>query len=288
MKLGLKEVHLEATNVVVDVDAICQVIRSMTQAASRQVMQSVTNKIVSRSLPNNNRSGDKPRKQNLKALRDRIKQQLTNDGNPLTAPPNDNGTPIMSKATGESTMPVLVIKSFRGRPRKGRKLCKPDRVLGVAALQQHVLNSTLIKAKKGVAVRVKKQGSKLAWTTKATLNQLVREIQKRAGFNIYGWTALADKVASNAVKNSMSAGQSFSSPGSASISPATMTRIDRLNFKASNPNSPREETGYQQRCIDKYMPRWVETAIKRELKFLTASRLRKAANIPLDCVIKMM
>lgn len=144
-----------------------------------------------------------------------------------------------------------------------------------------------MKRKKSAAMRVRDEGAKVRWTTKQALTKLSRDLEARAGNDIFGWNSLAELVGSTAIKKSTKSTEAYDRPGgSASIVPDTFSRIDDIKLRAQDDNAPRETVSYNQRCIDKMMPQWVRKAIKSELKFLSPSVLAKRMHLPDDVHVK--
>lgn len=254
----------------------------MSQNSMRHIMQTLTNRIVSRTLPNNPQSGGKG-KAAVNKLRQRIKEN-TIPQDYLRAYPNDAGKPIWSEAQGQSPLPVVVVQNWKGRPRKGRKLPTADRVLTGDALKAYVKANTRMKRKGSAVMRVRNDDAKVVWTTKPALNKLAKDLQARAGNDIFGWNSLAEIAGSNAINKSVNLNKAnYDKPGgSASFTPSTFSSIDDIRISAKDDNAPAETVAYNQRCIDKMMPQWVNNIVKSELKFMTPSRLAKGLKLPSD------
>lgn len=265
--------------------AIVAAVQAIIQNGMRKIGQTVTNKIVSRSLPNNPQSGKNPGKKNINALKRRIKTNFMGQNNDyLTTYPNDEGKPIWSKAEGATSLPVIVEKKFRGRPTRGRKVNKPDKIYSPGELVSYIRKNTVMQKQKKAAMRVIQKGADFVWTSKANLSAAMKIFQMRAGNNIFGWSSLANEVGSAAMTKSLNMGKSsFDSPGgSASFSPQTYTSTNQIRLKALNTNAPYGTNNYQQRVIDSNISGWVQYAFKSELKYLTPKQLVKGAHIPDD------
>lgn len=249
-------------------------------------MQTVTNKIVSRTLPNTPQNTGSVSKKNVTALRKRIRKNFLNDGDFLQTYPNHYGKPIFDDdvASGSTALPVVVVRPYRGRPKKGRKVNQPDRIYEPHALLSYLDRYTEFRKKKKAVMRYKKQGAHLVWTTKQNLQEASRIMEARAGNNIFGWNSLASQVGSAAMSKSLNVGKGrFDSPGgSARITPATFSSVDSMRIQALNTNAPQETTGYQQRVIDVNIPKWVQNAFARDLKFMTPRKLLKGVKLPPD------
>lgn len=260
--------------------AIINTIQAIINNGMKKVGQTVTNKIVSRSLPNNPQSGKNPGKKNINMLRQRIKSNFLGKNNDfLTAQPNNEGKPIWSEAEGATSLPVVVVKKFRGRPGKGRKVNKPDKVFEPMALVSYIKRFTTMEKKKSVAMRKLKKGADFVWTTKDNLVRAMKVFQMRAGNNIFGWSSLANEVKSAAISKSINNTSSLDSPGgTGKFSNSGST----IKLTATNTNAPAPTETYQQRVIDVNIGKWVDFAFKNELKYLTPQQLIKGAKIPPD------
>lgn len=256
---------------------IANTIRGMIQNCMKHIMQTVTNKIVSRTLPNTPQNAGNVTKRNVNALKHRIRNNFTNKGDFLQTYPNNSGKPIFDEkvASGSTMLPVVVVKPYRGRPKKGHKVNQPDKVYEPRALLTYIKRHTEMKSKRSTVMRYRKKGSHSVWTTKQYLYAASRLEEARAGNNIYGWSSLASQVGSAAMNKSVNMGKAtFDSPGgSARITPATFSSVDRLQLSALNNNAPAETKNYQQRVIDVNVPKWVNDAFKREMKFMSPKRL---------------
>lgn len=206
----------------------------------------------------------------------------------LRAYPNDLGAPIWSEATGQSSLPLVVAQTWRGRPRKGRKRPTPDRLLTGDELKSYVKDNTTMKRKNGAVMRVRKDGARVQWTTKGALRQLSNDLQARAGNDIYGWSSLAEIAGSQAMRKSLNLAKgNYDHPGgSASFTPSSFSRVDDIKIKAEDNNAPAETVGYNQRTIDKMLPKWVNDIINSELKQMTPSRLAKGLHLPPDVDVR--
>ncbi len=270
------------SKVEVNEKAISDVIRGLAQGAMRHVVQTIANRIVSRTLPNTPKSGKNPGKKNINSLRRRIATNFSLE-EPLRALPNNEGKPIWSEAQGYTALPVVVEMKHRGRPGKGRKLCKPDRIQNAAETLNHILANTELRRYKSAVVRKKKKGSNFVWTTKTYLKQAMKKIQERAGNNIFGWSALADISGAAGVKRAIQNNGRYDTPGgSADFKPSTFRSIDEIRLSAKNNNTPKEAADYQQRVIDSQVPQWVKSAIENELKYAKPHKLVKGLSIPSD------
>lgn len=264
--------------------AISDAIRAITQNSMKHIMQTVTNKIVARTLPNNPQSGKSPTKKGVNNLRRRIKENIANSDF-LQAFPNNEGKPIWSEVEGQTAIPVIVAKKYRGRPSKGRKINQPDRIYSADELVKHIRDNTKMIRKKGAAMRVRKDKSKFVWTTKAHLQAAMRKFQARAGNTIFGWSSLAELVGSAAMRKSLNGGN-FDKPGGvAKYTPAEFRSIDEIRLFAENTNVPKEAANYNQRCIDSMMPQWVNSAIRSELKFISSAKVLRGLKVPPDVKI---
>lgn len=269
----------------VQAKCIVEAMQATIQNGMRKVGQTVTNKIVSRSLPNNPQSGKNPGKKNVNALKRRIQTNFFGENNDyLTTFPNDEGKPIWSIAEGASSLPIVVEKKYRGRPKKGRKVNKPDKVFEPMALVSYIKRNTIMKKKGRAAMRVIKKGADFVWTTKENLTKAMKVFQMRAGNNIFGWDSLAKEVNSIAIQRSLNMDKGkFDSPGgNANFSPQTYTPTNQIKIQAQNMNAPLETRNYQQRVIDVNIGKWVDFAFKNELKHLTPKQLVKGAHLPDD------
>lgn len=265
--------------------AIIDAMQAIIYNGTRKIGQTVTNKIIARTLPNTPRSGRNPSKRNVNALRQRIKSNFMGDGKDfLQALPNAEGKPIWSKTEGSTSLPVVVEKKFRGRPSKGRRVNRPDKVFEPMALVSYIKRNTEFKRKGGVAMRVRKKGADFVWTTKANLTRAMQIMQGRAGNTIFGWSSLAGLVGSAGITRSVNMDKSsFDSPGGkASFVPASFSSSSSIRMSAQDYNAPSFVQSYQQRVIDVNIPKWVNDAYKRELKYLTPAQLMKGAHVPPD------
>lgn len=274
------------SKVEVDEKIISDAIRAITQNSMRHIMQTLTNKIVARTLPNNPQSGKSPGKKAVNNLRRRIKENIAQKDF-LRAYPNNEGKPIWSEVEGQTAIPIIVAKKFRGRPGKGRKLNTPDRVLKTDELIKYIRDNTVMKRKKGAVMRVKKEGAEYKWTTSTYLTQAMKKFQARAGNDIFGWNALAELAGSAAMRKSLNlnAGEYDKPGGDADFKPATFSSIDEIRMAAHNNNAPAPTVNYNQRCIDANIPKWVQNAVSSELKFITGSKLLRGIKVPDDMTI---
>ena len=279
--------YIVGSKVMVNEKAISDTIRAITQNSMKHIMQTITNKIVARTLPNNPKSGKSPQKKNVNSLRRRIKDNIV-PKDFLQTYPNIDGKPIWSKVEGQTPIPVIVVKKYRGRPSRGRKINQPDRVYKVDELIKYIRENTIMKRKHGAIMRVRKEHSKFVWTTKANLQAAMRRFQDRAGNDIFGWNSLAEIAGSAAIRKSINKGNFDNPGGSAKFTPNTFRSIDEIRLSAKNNNSPKEVTSYNQRYIDSEIPGWVRNAIRSELKYMSPSKLLKGLNVPSDVTIKMM
>lgn len=266
---------------VVNDKAIIDTIKAIVNNGMRKVGQTVTNRIVARSLPNTPQSGKNPGKKNINKLRQRIKNNFLGKNNDyLTTYPNNEGKPIWSEIEGSSSLPVIVEKKFRGRPGKGRKVNRPDKIFEPMALVSYIKRHTYMNKKKSAVMRKRVKGADFVWTTKQNLTTAMRIFQMRAGNNIFGWSSLANEVSSAAISKSVNlAKSSFDSPGGSAKFSSTGNSV---SLSGTNTNAPSYTQNYQQRVIDVNIAGWVQTAFKNELKYLTPKQLVKGAHIPSD------
>lgn len=272
----------------VNADKLIDIIQCAVYNATRHVMQVVSNKIVGRTLPNNPSSGNNPRKAAVNNLRRRIRRNFLGDGKDfLTAPVAPDGKPVWSMAEGASSMPVVVVKKWRGRPSKNRPACRPDRVYTPNELVQYIKQNTVVQPVKGsTAMRVMNDGVKAVWAEKSTLQQVSKKFEQRAGNNIYGWASLAEEVGSAAMQKSLNLNAgSFDGKGVAAVKPSTYSRTHDIEIQAYNPNAPKGTEGYQQRVIDRNIPKWLERAYKTDVKYL-GKKLTSGIELPPDTAIR--
>lgn len=274
------------SKVEVNEKAISDAIRAITQNSMKHIMQTVANKIVARTLPNNPQSGKSPTKKGVNNLRRRIKENIANSDF-LQAFPNNEGKPIWSKVEGHTAIPAIVVKKYRGRPSKGRKINQPDRIYSADELVKHIRDNTKMVRKKGAAMRVRNGKSKFVWTTKAHLQAAMRKFQARAGNTIFGWSPLAELVGSAAMRKSLNDGNFDKPGGAAKYTPAEFRSIDEIRLSAVDANAPKEIVNYNQRCIDSMMPQWVNSAIRSELKFISTAKLLRGLKVPPDVKISI-
>ena len=178
-------------------------------------------------------------------LRQRIRTNFTMNGNYLRTYPNHYGKPIFDEgvAEGKSMLPVVVVKKYVGRPKKGHKVNKPDRIYEPQALLSYINRYTVFRRKKDAVMRYKKDGAKYIWTTKENLYRASKMEEQRAGNNIFGWNSLAEKVGSAAMRRTLNlSGGNFDRPGgNASIAPATYSPVDSIKINAQDFNTPSDK-----------------------------------------------
>lgn len=266
---------------------IADIIRAITQNSMKHIMQTVTNRIVARTLPNNPRTGKNPSKKGVNALRRRIKDNIT-PKDFLQTYPNYYGKPIWENAEGATSLPVIVVKKYRGRPSKGRKINQPDKVYKSDELVKHIRENTFMKRKNKASMRVRNDKSKFVWTTRSELQKAMKKFQERAGNDIFGWNSLAEIAGSQAITRSINKGNFDAPGGESSFNPSTFSSVDLIRITAKNQNSPDAVTAYNQNCINKMIPQWVGNAIKSEIRFITSSKLLRGVQVPSDVVIKMI
>lgn len=222
-------------------------------------------------------------------LRQRIRTNFTMNGNYLRTYPNHYGKPIFDEgvAEGKSMLPVIVVKKYVGRPKKGHKVNKPDRIYEPQALLTYINRYTEFRRKKDAVMRYKKDGAKYVWTTKENLYRASKMEEQRAGNNIFGWNSLAEKVGSAAMRRTLNlTGGNFDKPGgTASIAPATYSPVDSIKINAQDFNTPSQKVSYNQAVIDNNIPKWVNDAFSKELKYMTPAKLLKGVPIPPDVKI---
>lgn len=256
--------------VFVNSPALQNIIRHIMYDGVKHIAQTVTNKIVSRTLPNNPQTSKSPSKKGVNSLKKRIKKNFLGDNDFLQTYPNNEGKPIWSEAEGSTSLPVIVEKKFRGRPSKGRKVNRPDKLSSLSELVSHIRNNTTLKGSPSSSVmRVRKEKANWVWASKQTLNQAMKEFQKRAGNAVYGWHALSELAGSSAMRKSVNSESSnFDNGGSARFSPSVYNDTDDLQLNAYNPNLPSQASSYQQRVIDSQIAGWVSNAFRNEIKFI--------------------
>lgn len=268
-----------------DEQVVIDVIQNITYNSIRRAMQTVVNKIVGRTLPNNPKTGGKPKKANVNKLKKRIRRNFMGNGKDfLQAPANEQGTPIWSLSEGANALPVVVPKRFRGRPSKNRKVCKPDRVLSAGELLEYIKQNTHIEKSNSVAMRVANDGAQFVWAEKKTLQEVSKEFEQRAGNNIYGWASLAQSVNSNAINASLGQTGNWDSIGEAVVRPSTYRRTDTMEISAYNPSAPANTGDYQQRVIDSNIGKWIQQAYNNEMKYLS-KKLTENLEMPPDVKI---
>lgn len=162
----------------------------------------------------------------------------------------------------------------------------PDRIYGGQELIDYIRNNTEMTVKKKAAMRTRKDGAKVVWSTRQELQRAAKEMSKRAGNDIYGWSTLAEIAGSAAIKKTLKDGNFDKPGGDARYSPSTFSPSETVKLLAHNNNAPAETVSYNQRVIDSMIPTWVSKAMRAELKQLTPARLAKGLKLPSDVKIK--
>lgn len=282
----------------VDADALEALIRGSIAASHKRAMQMVLNMVVGVTLPNNPNSFStgkstpgsyRPNKQQLKKLEDRMSKDFPYMKKTPEAFPNDYGRPILKGDRGilhGGPFNVATPRKFRGRPKKGRKVNTPDRVLGTEQLRKWVDEQSTFIEKNHTVRRIRKDSSApWVWTTKAALKAVSKDLTLRAGNFIHGWDAIAQKVGSNAVKNATRSGGKYDpARGVNSFEVAAMNNGE-WSLTAENLNAPaakdftRDKRVYVQKVIDSQIERWVARSYDKALREVNPANLLKHSKV---------
>lgn len=255
--------------ITIDEDPIVNAIKE----ASAKALKGVTNRVLAVTLPNVNNPSERKapsksiKKGPLNALKKRIKYNIIGDGREgsgLRA-----GTPIATgsydpdKVEGRSYMPFIVVKTTKGRKKKGHKEPQLKGLINSpTALVSHILANTRLTMKNNKAIRVIRKGATVVWTTKAVAKQAADILAARAGNMLSGWTRLATQSGSAALSNLLGS-QKTSNRGEAVLK----TTGEKIRLIASNAEVPPHKSGYMSAMIDRNLARWVTWSIENELQY---------------------
>lgn len=282
----------------VDADALEALIRGSIAASHKRAMQMVLNMVVGVTLPNNPNSFStgkstpgsyRPNKQQLKKLEDRMSKDFPYSKKFPEAFPNAHGRPILKGDRGlvrGGPFNVATPRKFRGRPKKGRKVNTPDRVLGTDQLRKWVDEQSTFIEKNHTVRRIRKDSrAPWVWTTKAALKAVSKDLTLRAGNFIHGWDAIAQKVGSNAVKNATRSGGKYDAArGENSFEVAAMNNGE-WSLTAENLNAPaakdftRDKRVYVQKVIDSQIERWVAKSYDKALREVNPANILKHSKV---------
>lgn len=272
----------------VDAEKIAKLIQNAIGNSFKRAGQMVTNIVASSTLPNtpqtrfdSRKPGRlKPNKGQVKKLQERIKRNLLGTGNPNNAIPDDKGQPVFAGKNGAeitSAAPVFVERKYRSKV-KGRKINKPDRLLGKEEVIRHIIEGTEFSTKKGAAMRYKKHGHKYAWTTKANLKAAVNHFTKRAGNFLFGWNELSKSVGSAAIKNGTVSGGLYDSPGGAGSFMSNVAS-ESFNMRGSDNNVPGDKHKYLNSYIAQNLGKWVNASVQSSLRQVNPNNIKKLSGI---------
>lgn len=271
----------------VDADALSNIIKHSIDGAFKRAGQMVTNIVASSTLPNTPKTrfnakkpgSLKPNREQVKKLQERIRTNLLGNGEPNNAIPDEKGRPVFPGKNGaeiNSAAPVLVERKYKGR--KGRKVNRPDRILGKDEVIKLIQQGTEFRTTKSAAMRYKKHGFKYGWTTKANLKAAVNYFVKRAGNFVFGWSELAKSVGSAAIKNGTVNGGLYDKPGGfGSFSSNVNSEQFRLN--GADNNVPGDKHKYLESYIGKNMGKWVNASMFSALRQVNPNNIKKLSGV---------
>ena len=286
----------------VDADALVALIRGSISASHKRAMQMVLNMVVGVTLPNNPNSFStgkstpgsyRPNKQQLKKLEDRMGKDFPYSNRFPEAFPNAYGRPILKGDRGilhGGPFNVATPRAFRGRPKKGRKVNTPDRVLGTEQLRKWVDEQSTFIEKNHTVRRIRKDSSApWVWTTKAALKAVSKDMKLRAGNFIHGWDAIAQKVGSNAVKNATRSGGKYDAAFGVNRFEFSSMKEIVWSFEAENLNAPTPRAGsrdstknkqlYTQKVIDSQLGWWTERCFDKALREVNPKNILKHSKV---------
>lgn len=286
----------------VDADALESLIRGSISASYKRAMQMLLNMVVGVTLPNNPNSFSsgkstpgsyKPNKEQLKKLEGRMTKDFPYSKKIPEAFPNAYGRPILKGDRGlvrGGPFNVATPRAFRGRPKKGRKVNTPDRVLSTEQLQKWVDEQSTFIEKNHTVRRIRKDSrAPWVWTTKAALKAVSKDMKLRAGNFIHGWDAIAQKVGSNAVKNATRSGGKYDAAAGLNFFEISSMEDVAWTFMAENLNAPTPRAGsrdftkskeiYLQKVIDREIPFWVERCFDKALREVNPANLLKHSKV---------
>lgn len=235
-------------------------IQNKWNKAIEKGLKSVANRVIAATLPysiQEARTKSPSRvltKKPLNALKKRIQGDIS--GKIQSAFVGKDGESMID-IKGDSYMPFIV-------PRGKQK--PTFLVTNTNLLLNHLKNNTKVTNSKKVMTRYMKKGASIIWTTKETINDLVKRLQARVGNFISGWDKLAQKIGNKTLQKLLS-GQDVDKDGEASLSVSNKG----VRLEAANYNVPKNKQSYGD-LVEDNIERWTTYAIKNELKYINRNK----------------
>lgn len=270
-------------------DEFNRLLNQALEKASQQAVKATANDVIKITLPNtlNNTDKSKPAsklkgkfKENIKALKERISQNIIGDGiegsGIPTAIPAADGQPIPNSIRGIAYMPYFLVAKPKGSKRRYKVKKTKGKVAKTSEeLLNHIKKNTTLETGKQ-AFRKRKKGAEIMWITKpATAKGVAKMLQERAGNLLSGWTALANKAAETEgnILNGVLDKQRVDRKGSANIK----NENGKVTFQATNSEVGNEQQSYQQGVIDKSIPSSFQYHLQNAIDRINMNSLRTQA-----------
>lgn len=200
----------------------------------------------------------KPRKADVRLLAQRVQSNILGSGALPSAVPNQYGEPVnFDIPEGAPAMPLVVNRSSAASA--------ANVLRSGSEVVSHIRANTEFVKRKSVRMRVRKAGSKTAFTTARAWREAAKTLKARAGNFVSGWAAAAERLGSNAVQRTVQSGGRYDYRGGVQKSTAE-------ELEASNAGAPSADLQrYQREVLDKRLKSETRYYAGKFLKYMVAA-----------------